>query len=165
MERNKLLAIAVVLLLVLNLGTLAHLFFTPDKKMLPPPQQGDRQPPPFAPMLQQQLQLNNEQTAQVQQIHEGHLQKMDSLEKQYRQALQQYFDLLLQDNFQQQLKDSLENILSLITKQRAAEAFHHFYSIKEILNPQQVFLYQKRLPQILEPVLHNRKNSGQPPKE
>lgn len=165
MERNKLLSIAVVLLLVLNLGTLAYLFFTAGIKPPLPPPHGEHQPPPFAPMLKKQLQLSDEQTKQVQQIHEGHLQKMDSLEKQYRQALQQYFDLLQQNNFQQQQKDSLENILSLITKQRAAEAFHHFYSIKETLNPQQALLYQQQLPQILEPVLHDRKNSLPPPKE
>ena len=92
MEKNNFYKLVIVLLLVLNLGTLGYLFFSAGSKPpMPPP---GMQPPPFAAMLQKQLLLTDAQTAQVKEIHERHMMKMDSLNNQYQQALQQYFDLL-----------------------------------------------------------------------
>lgn len=163
MEKNNFYKLLIILLLVLNLGTLSYLFFSAGKPPQSPPPDG-QQPPPFAEMLQKELLLTDAQTAQVKDMHTHHLQKMDSLQMQYQQVLQQYFNLLLQQNVLQQ-KDSLQQILSAITTQRADEAFHHFNAIRQLLNKEQLQKYQEQLPKILQPVLHPQKNLPPPPKD
>ncbi len=160
MEKNTFFKLIIVLLLLLNLGTLGYLFFMSSKTPAAPP----RGPmPPFAEMMQRQLQLNDRQTQQIREQHERHLQTMDSLTSLYQQTLEQYFSLLQQETITPGQKTALEKNLSDINAQRTSETFRHFYAIAQLLTPEQLIQYKRRLPQILEPILHQRRNLPPPP--
>jgi len=88
MEKSKLLTIAVIGLLLLNIGILTFLVFGPNQKT-PPPPRPDR--PHLKEMITERLQLSPQQTEAYEQLIKVHRQQVGQLEDRLMQLRNEAF--------------------------------------------------------------------------
>lgn len=157
MRQNKFLVIVVIILLLLNISTLGFLFFNMHK----PPHdiQGgtgtprDGGPPPISIRLKEPLKLTEEQTLRLDSMHRTYVTEMAILDKDFHDALSNYFNLLIQNSYTQEQKDSLLNDVLKIHAQKVSSAFMNFENIEKFLTPDQNKKFKEMLPSILSRVI------------
>jgi Spy/CpxP family protein refolding chaperone len=150
MNREKLLTISVVLLLLLNFGTLGFLLFAPKPH---PPQggPGDRQRP--GQVIIEKLRLDEKQEAAFEQLKKDHRAAVEALDKQQEATMKQYFQLLGNAGTTQAQRDSLEKALGNIEMSRASLTYNHFNTVKGLCRPEQLPLFDSILPDIVGVIL------------
>lgn len=155
MEKNKFLLVIIVALLLLNAGTLGFLFYNSHKLPPPPPPQptGPIQHPSISGRLKEPLKLTDAQAKIIDSMQAAHFVVMDSLGKNFGNAVATYFMLLTKENYTQQQKDSLQNLMVQINNAKANAVFANFENIKKTLNANQQKEYEKMLPDILRNVI------------
>lgn len=170
-QKNNFLVLLIVALLLINLGTLGYLFYT-SRQLPPPPLQDlrapgqDQRPPPISHRLKEPLQLSDAQAVAIDSVHFGHIQRMDSLDNIFHEAMTDYFQLLTKGNYTRMERDSLLARMSAINANKADDAFSNFEHIRNVLNPEQKELYLKLLPEILQKTtsrVEGRPNRQGPP--
>ena len=149
MKRENLLTIAVVLLLVLNSATLGFLFF----------QRGHRPPPPlrFEKFIPESLSLSEAQIKQFDEMRGEHHAKMLDLDKQNRETLVVYLQLLKEDSVNALQKDSFEKIIATIQQQRAAITLDHFQKLKAICTAEQKEIFNAIIPDLTQVITDQHK--------
>lgn len=132
MDRIKLLTIAVIVLLILNLGIVSFLFLSgPPGPMGPPP------PEPKSIIIHQ-LHLDAAQQKAYEQLIVKHRGTIDSLDKHIRATKQQLYAQLLSPQVNQSKKDSLIAILAHDQQQIEERHFSHFQEIRKLCKPEQM---------------------------
>lgn len=147
MKRETMLTLAVIALLVLNFGTLGYLFF---QRPPHPPGGGQR---PLDRRIVQELQLTDDQKQQFETLKKGHHEQMLALEKSYRATMENYFNLLKNDNIDPRLSDSLQAALGAVQEERAKITLRHFKSLKGLCTPEQQQHFDALIPELLEVIL------------
>ncbi len=147
MKKETLLTTAIVALLLLNFGTLGFLFFRPAPH---PPGPGkhrlDRQ-------IVERLQFNSAQQQTFKKLKTTHHEQMLASDKQYRSALESYFNLLKNEPVQPAQQDSLLEVLTQIQKDRASITFQHFQDLKALCSPEQAEHFSELVPELMRVIL------------
>lgn len=127
MSKTKLLSIAVILLLLINLTTLFLIFTRPPK---PEHHQEPKQ------VIIEKLDLDNKQVKEFEVLIEEHKKKINREDVKLRRLKKEIYKTLSTDEFS--LKDSLINELSIV--QRSIENIHyeHFKALKKLCKPEQI---------------------------
>lgn len=166
MRQNKFLIIIIILLLLINAGTLGFLFFNMNKPPQRPPQNekgaGGHFPPPISIRLREPLKLTDAQALIIDSVHREHFTEMTVLSKDFNTALGNYFSLLVVENYTQQQKDSLLNIILNIHAQKVSSAFSNFENMEKYFTPEQRKKFKEMLPEIMRPVIEGGDRQQQP---
>ncbi len=136
MEKSKLLTIAVFALLLLNLGTLGFLVFGRNAGM---PPHGPHREPKY--QIIEQLHFDKAQQQQYEKLILGHRAAISQIEDHARMAKNRLYLQLLKDQTDDQVKDSLVDVLAAYQKQIEQTHFNHFQDIKKICRPDQLDYY------------------------
>lgn len=144
MKKEKLLTISVVILLLLNLGTLCFLFLSG-----PPPRFLHNKHQPVDKLIVSELNLTEVQEAQFEKMRHEHHEAMVALDEENRHLVKQYFDLIYATNSDTLLKDSFETQISVIQVKKAAITFEHFEQLKMICTIEQKTRFETLLPKLI----------------
>ncbi|RYZ48886.1 MAG: hypothetical protein EOP49_17520, partial [Sphingobacteriales bacterium] len=106
MKRSTFLWTAIIILFLLNAGTLGFLLTRPDPREARP-EPGRRQ---FDALVIETLHLNPEQIAQFEQMKRAHHEQMLDLDEATKAPFEQYFGMLQQAQGNASVKDSLERV-------------------------------------------------------
>lgn len=141
MNRTKLLTIAVVGLLVINLGTLFLVFFNKPQH---PPHHGEGPPPPHGrghgprDYMIDVLQFDEAQQKQFDLLIKDHRSKSDELNEINRELHTELYGLLKSDTINQRTMDVLTQ--KIAENQVATDKlnFSHFQQVKALCTPEQL---------------------------
>lgn len=154
MKQQRLLWIAVILLFLMNAGTLFFLFSGKDKGS--PGPGGNRA---FDERVISVLQLNETQQQQFNDMKRQHHQKMMQLDEAMKEPFEKYFSLLKQATPDTMLKDSLERVITGIYLQKVQSTYDHFNELKNSCTPEQQKQFATLIPGLMQVI------SPRPPKE
>ena len=160
MSKIKLLSIAVLGLLIINIGILLFLFL---RKPVHPP--GDR---PIQGkgatknIIIELLNFDKEQVVQYEKLINLHQQSVKELDGQIRETKNQLYSTLASDAVIS--KDSLENKLGELQKQIEVVHYNHFSEIKRLCKPEQIEKFNS-LSHELAKLFAPGRNSQPPPKD
>jgi len=156
MNKTKLLSIAVVGLLLINLGTLALMFFRSG------PQHSDHPPRGEGPkkIIIERLNFDAEQQKQYEVIIADHRSKMQELNKNSRELHDELYSLLTNATIDKAKADSI--ILTISENQKALDNlnFDHFQKIKAICKDKQLENFNA----LVQDLTHLFAPHGGPPK-
>lgn len=146
MSKDKFLTIAIMLLILLNLGLLAIIFLT-------------RPPHPLEPwkIVVRQVGFTDQQQQQYFALRDAHRNEMHRLDDQFGETLRDYFDLL-KGIPNPSLEDSLLTRLGRIEREKAMITFGHFREVKSLCRPDQVDAFNRILPELTRVVLPPKKD-------
>jgi Spy/CpxP family protein refolding chaperone len=135
MNKTKLLGIAVVGLLLLNLGTLALMLFKhngPNPQGFPPPGEGPKK------IIIERLSFNEDQQKQYEVIIIDHKAKMKELNRQSRELHDELYSLLMVSTIEKDKADSIIQKIADNQKELDKLNFDHFQKIKAICKNDQL---------------------------
>ncbi len=161
MSKLKLLTIAVIGLLIINLCVVAFLL------LRKPPHRPDGKPPMTQTgpkkIIIERLHFDREQSAQYEGLIEKHQAVIKSLNDSIKIAKNDLYSSLTNENFTG--KDSL--IVSLGLLQRKVEMTHydHFASIRNLCKPEQIEDFKKLTKELARFFAPGRKDGPSPPKD
>lgn len=133
MNKNKVLGISVVILIILNIGIL--LFFTMSRPPHPP-HGGPGMGPQPKEMIIHELDLDHDQIEAYDELISEHRAAIHDAEESMRTSRQALFETLKSDN--QSLKDSLIQVIGENQKRIESIHYNHFEDIKKLLKPDQL---------------------------
>lgn len=142
MKRETLLTVLVILLLIINVGTLCFMFLGGAFR----PFEGHHHPPD---MIVKKLGLNSDQQLQFKALIDEHRSGMMNLDESNKAITQKYLNLLKEEKVNTALKDSLEQQLADIQKHRADITLRHFESLKAICDSVQRHKFSELLPDLI----------------
>ncbi|NHM06903.1 hypothetical protein G4D82_06695 [Flavobacterium sp. CYK-4] len=133
MNKTKLLTFAVVLLLIINLATLALTL-----------KKGPRHPHGGPKMrIIEQLHFNTQQQAQYEKLIRWHRNHIDALDVKIIQTKKLLYSQLLQKQADLKTRDSLISAIAEYQMQIEAIHFKHFQDIQSICEPEQLQYYNE----------------------
>ena len=134
MSKNKLLTIAVIGLMVVNLGILAYLFFgrSPQHAGGPPPPRGEN----VKYIIIQRLHFDDAQVAEYEKLVREHRRSVRELDKQIRNAKNNLYASLADGTSMN--PDSLQARLGDFQRQMEITHYNHFMDIKNLCRPEQL---------------------------
>ena len=159
MNKFRFLAISVVLLLLLNIGTLAYLFRT--HKDAEPGQPGRA----VADFIIQQLQLDATQQEKFAELRDRHQGVLQAAHKEDRRLHDMYFNLLKTDNPDRKKADSIS---MLIADQRSLiemATFIHFQELRKLCRDDQKKRFDATIDEIARRLGPKGPPPGRPPRE
>ena len=121
----------IVLLVLLNIGTLSFLWFNRPDRM------ERRQHRDVAQFLTKELRLNPQQKKQYRMIREDHRMMLQQFQEKDRELHSRFFDLLLSQPHDSTVAKSLADSMSRIRQQMDLLTFRHFKNIRQILDSDQ----------------------------
>ena len=133
MEKTKLLTIAVIGLLVINLGTLGFLLL--NGKGHRPPQEGRQKP---KEIIIEKLHFDAQQQKEYAKLIELHHGEITKLDKYIREAKNELYSELSKTEVNVKAKDSLILVINSTQKQIEETHFKHFEDIKKLCNKDQM---------------------------
>ena len=132
MSKIKLLTIAVIGLLAVNLGILGILFLRKPPMEAGPPMRGEGP----RKIIIERLHFDKDQVTQYEQLITQHQEKIRNLDREIRKTKNDLYSTLADGPVMN--KDSLQNKLGEIQKQIEAAHYDHFTEIKKLCKPEQV---------------------------
>jgi Spy/CpxP family protein refolding chaperone len=126
MNKLRFLWATIILLLLLNLGTLAWLFYSHNK------QEGRRPPGGAADFIVEQLQLDQQQQEQFFELRKQHRATIRQAQEEDKNLHDTYFGLLKTDNPDKKLVDSVAVLLAAQRSRMEAANFDHFAQLRKI---------------------------------
>lgn len=156
MSKIKLLSVAVIGLLVLNLCMVAFLWF----RKPPPPARLEQGGP--KKIIIHRLHFDHRQVAQYETLINGHQRIIHLLEDSIRAAKNNLYKTLTTTNHPG--KDSLINLLSHLQQQIELANYDHFESIRQLCKPDQLEDFNQ-LTEDLARFFAPKKNNMPPPKD
>lgn len=142
METNRFLKIVIIILLMVNIGTLAFIW-SQGRHGSPPPH------PSVFDFLTRELQLDNRQQEQYEILRDEHHRTVEDLQKTGRQLHQQYFGLLHGATADSAQVNLLADSLVSLQKQIELITFYHFQKVRAICKPDQ----QKKFDEVINEAL------------
>ena len=139
MTKVKLLSIAVIGLLLINLGILAYLFLRPSQGTAPGRPGGKMKEP--REIIIRELGLDDQQIEAYEILIQKHQDGIRAIDRQIRDAKNSLYISLGTDQPAQQ--DSLINRIGSLQMQVEALHYDHFAAIKELLKPAQMESFTK----------------------
>jgi protein CpxP len=134
MEKTKLLTIAVIGLLLLNLATLGFLFLNGPKGNRPP--HGGKPEP--KEIIIEKLHFDANQQKDYENLIQWHRSEITKLDDNIRQAKNELYSQLNQSEVNAKAKDSLITVINSNQKQIEETHFKHFEDIKKLCHKDQM---------------------------
>jgi protein CpxP len=161
MKQTTYLVIAIVALLLLNLGTLGFILFShpPQPPPFPPPGAGH---PQFDRMIINTLRLDDKQQQQFDILKREHHEAIMKLDGEYNETLKDYLGLLKSEHPDSTTKYSLEQKLAQIQVQKASITLDHFTKLRAICTPEQQPRFDSLIPALTR-VIAPPQNMPPPP--
>ena len=150
MNRERLLTIAVIVLLALNSAVVGYLFI------------GQRPGPPrpeLFDLLVRELEMTSEQQHKYFILRDQHRNQMEKLNQQFSQLLEKYLSLISDSS--NEVRTQLEEEMAVLEKQKASITFNHFNAVKELCTPRQQEKFNQLIPEIAR--MMSRPRQGRPP--
>ncbi len=158
MSKIKLLTIAVLLLLLANIGLITILVLNKPPH-IPPPRMGMNTDGPKRIIIEK-LNFNKEQVAQYEILIDEHKQKMQLLTDNFKQTKNNLYNTLADDNGV--TKDSLINQLAVLQSKIESTHYNHFIAIKKICFPNQLANFNELSKELSTFFSPDKKNRNQP---
>ncbi len=144
MDKQKLLTVSVILLLVLNTAIVTFLFMGPPS------------PPELFRVIVEKLELTKDQQDQFFLLRDEHHAAMEELNHEFQMTFEAYLGSL-QSSPSWGFLDSLENKMAHIEKEKAHVTRAHFNRVKGLCNPEQKKKFDALLPEILKFIARERR--------
>ncbi len=162
MNRTRFLTWSVVLLLLLNAGTLLYLFMSHrmDKnERMSPPGKGS------ADFIVEKLKLDAPQQEQFADLRRQHQDAMYSIQKKDRELHDMYFGLLKSDDPDMAKVDSVSKLIAEQRSQLESATFDHFRQLRNICRDDQKKLFDATIDEIARSIAPKgpRPEGGGPP--
>lgn len=135
MEKTKLLTVAVIGLLLINLGTLGFLFLS-NQNGHRPPHEGGRPEPKYE--IIERLHFDTAQQKEYDQLIEWHRNEIEKLDSNIRKAKNELYSKLAETDVDAKMKDSLIALINSNQKQIEITHFKHFEDIKKLCRKDQI---------------------------
>lgn len=131
MKREHFYALVIIVLLLLNISTLAFLWMERSE--------GDRFMPLNSPehIIINKLQLNKEQQQEFNVFKHSHRKSIDSVGRHIKEAQMALFDLVKMDELDIELRDSLLSRIEQYESAKHLITIQHFHDIRSMLKPEQ----------------------------
>lgn len=126
MNKQRFLWATIILLLVLNLGTLVWLFYSHNK------QEEGRPPGGAADFIVEQLQLDQQQQEQFFELRRQHRTTIRQAQEEDKNLHDTYFGLLKTDNPDKKLVDSVAVLMAAQRSHMETATFDHFAQLRKI---------------------------------
>ena len=137
MDNSKFLKTVIVVLLIINIGTLAFMWKKmPGHGMPPPPQEIGR-------YLMHELKFTDEQVKQYEQLREEHRNSIDHLRRQSRNLHDAFFDLLSASPVDSSKVNELADSIVSLQKQIEISTYYHFQKVRTLCTPEQQQQFDK----------------------
>ena len=146
MESAKFLKTVIIILLLINIGSLAFMWFDRPHHGSPPPHEGGD----AMEFLIRELQLTAEQKNQLEELREQHHNATEPLQRASRKLHDQYFNMLGNANTDSATVVQTADSMIAIQKQIELNTYYHFKSIRTICTPEQ----QKKFDEVVADALH-----------
>lgn len=164
MSKLKLLGIAVIGLLLINLALMAFIFFAKPLKPGSIFTEGRAPFPVREPkeIIIERLHFDKDQVAQYEILIQQHRKTIHETDRQIRQAKNNLYTTLSDGNTA--AKDSLQNVLAQLQRQVENTHYDHFEAIKKICRPDQLHAFNeltKELARFFAP----QRNGPPPPQQ
>ncbi len=161
MDNHKFFKIVILILLLINIATLAFIWTSSQRPQNFPPR-----PPDVGEFLTQKLQLTEKQQKQFETLKHAHHEKVEILREKSKNLHDDFFELLKQP----EIDTTTINLAAdaIINNQKALElvTFYHFKEVRAICSPTQ----QKKFDEVIREALRmmaprppGRPNGGPPP--
>ncbi len=144
MKNAGLYKIIIIILVVLNLCTLAFMWFN-----RPGRERTEQNAGAAATFLIKELGLSDAQQVQYQELRHQHREMLDKLDAHDRELHKRFFDLLLLEKADSVSMEALADSIAANRKQMEIVTYDHFFRINKILNPEQ----QKKFTLIFQDVM------------
>jgi protein CpxP len=157
MNKFRFLTWSVVVLLLLNAGTLIYLLMSKQADKKPPPGEG------ASSFIIEQLKLDAQQQQLFFELRHQHQEIIQRIQEQDRRLHDEYFNLLKTDNPDRVKADSIS---SLIAKQRSsieAATFDHFQQLRKLCRDDQKKLFDATIDEIMKRMGPKGPPPGGPP--
>ena len=158
MSKIKLLTIAVLLLLLANIGLVTFLVLNKPPHM-PPPRMGMNEQEPKRIIIEK-LHFNENQIAQYEILINVHQATIKELNNSFNQVKNSLYQTLL--NEKTIIKDSLINQLGLLQIKIETTHYNHFKEIKSICLPNQLANFNELSKELSTFFSPDKKNRNQP---
>ena len=160
MKKINFLILCVVLLILLNIGTLGFLFYGHPRGG------NERRPPPGndpAAFIVDKLKLDKPQQEKFKELRDKHHQMMRDVQEEDKRLHDAYFNLLKSDDPDKRQVDSLANLVASQQKTLATMAFNHFMQLRAICHDDQKKIFDETIDEITRVVAEGRP-AGRPPR-
>lgn len=147
MNDSKFLKIAIVILLIINISTLAFFSFRPHGPRPPHPGMGPGRGP--FEFLVRELKMTDEQKSKYETLRDQHHEAVESLREQSHDMHKAFFDLINAEPIDSIRVKNLADSISENQKQIELITFYHFKEVRSICTPEQ----QKRFDVIIDDAL------------
>lgn len=137
-SKNKFLAWVIIILIVLNVVTLGALWLQKSRGPVheyPGRMPEDKKGP--GKFLEQELDLNEEQSKKFAELREQHRTTADGLLKEMRDAREELFEQVKSDNPDMAKVEELENTIGQKTTELEKATFEHFKQLRAICTDEQ----------------------------
>lgn len=155
--KNKLLYTLIILLVVLNLGTLSFMWYTklspPKPDFIPP------QPRSGADFLNEELKFTKEQNEKIEKLREEHFQKIKTIKDEGRGLRDLFFSNLSKAEVDSAKINEIANAISMSEKKIELTTFYHMRKIREVCDENQ----KKKFDEIIQDVLKMGLGPGRGP--
>ncbi len=142
MENARFLKISIIILLLINIGTLSYLWMG---KQQVPPQGGPHGGPDVFTFLCNELKLDDQQVRQYEELRDEHHQSVENIQHHSRQLREQFFDMLHSNTDSSTVK-KISDSIAATQEQIELVTFYHFKKVRNILRPDQ----QKRFDEVIQ---------------
>jgi len=147
--KNKLLYTLIVLLVVLNLGTLSFMWYTKFASPKPEMNQPPLPPKNGADYLSNELKFSKEQNEKIDKLREEHFQKVKKIKDEARDLRELFFTNLSKSDIDSNKVNEIGNNIAISEKQVELATFYHMRKIREVCDENQ----KKRFDEIIMDVL------------
>jgi hypothetical protein len=153
MSRERLLTIAVIVLLVLNVGVVTYLLL------------GSRPGPPrpeLFDVLVRELEMTEDQRERYFQLRDQHRFAMEEYNDEFSRVLETYLLLIKEKDERSPMRDSLQNEIAKIEKQKAEITLDHFQQVRGLCTADQQEKFDRFIPEIAK--FMSRPRNSRPPR-
>jgi len=157
-KRSTLLWTAIIILFLLNAGTLGFLLTRPGAPGQGP-EDGHRR---FDAQVVETLSLSPDQIAQFERMKRAHHEEMLRLDEATSAPFAQYFGLLQQTPGNLDAKDSLQQVIAALYAKRMDITYRHFAELKAICTPAQQQQFDRLIPSLMQVMSTGEKNMPPP---
>lgn len=156
MRKENFYTLVIILLLLLNIGTLGYLWMGGKKEGHPPPPR----PQNGKALLVDQLQMDKEQEMQFEIFRRRHMKRMDSIRRATKETQVALFELVKKDDMDIAQRDSLLHVIEKYESAKHLVTIAHFHDVRTILKPEQKDLFNE----LIEDIGSNLTGNGRGPK-
>ena len=157
-NRNKGWAIAFILLVVMNMATLATFWWLKEKKAGPghEPQSG------VADFLTKELGFDSLQNQSLRLLRDAHQLQIRELRKGNREVKEAFFELLKQPNISDSMVEAAAKKSFQFDEQSEILTFHHFQQIRNLCTDTQKTKFDKIIQEVLRMMAPPPRGGGRP---